>query len=62
MANWEAFNIHLFSLSLTGIAFAWYTTLPPNSIYLWGDLEKKIHVHFFSKEYELDLIDLATLR
>jgi hypothetical protein len=32
LADGEAFRIRLFSLSLTGIAFAWYVTLPPNSI------------------------------
>jgi hypothetical protein len=52
----------LFSLSLTVIAFAWYAPLPPNSIYSWGHLEQKLHDHFFSEEYELDLIDLVALR
>jgi hypothetical protein len=28
----EAFRIRLISLSLTSTAFAWYATLPPNSI------------------------------
>jgi hypothetical protein len=32
IANGEAFRIRLFSLSLIGIAFAWYATLPPNFI------------------------------
>jgi ABC-type transport system involved in cytochrome bd biosynthesis fused ATPase/permease subunit len=27
-----------------------------------GRLEQKFHDHFFSKDYELDLVDLATLR
>jgi hypothetical protein len=62
LANTEAFHIHLFSLSLTGTAFAWYVTLPPNSILSWGDLEQKIHEHFFSGDYELDLVDLVALR
>jgi hypothetical protein len=58
----EAFRVHLFSLSLTGTLFAWYATLPPNSILSWGDLEQKFHDHFFSEDYELDLVDLVTLR
>jgi hypothetical protein len=62
LANTEAFRVRLFSLSLTGTAFAWYTTLPPNSISSWGDLEQKIHDHFFSGYYELDLVDLVALR
>jgi hypothetical protein len=58
----EAFRVRLFSLSLIGTTFAWYTTLPPNSISSWGDLEQKIHDHFFSGDYELDLVDLVALR
>jgi hypothetical protein len=55
--------MHMFlSLSLTGTAFAWYATMPPNSIYSWGYLEQKLHSHFFTGVYELDLVDLAALR
>jgi hypothetical protein len=54
--------VHLFSLSLTGTTFAWYATLPPNSILLWGDLEQNFHDHFFSGDYKLDLVDLVALR
>jgi hypothetical protein len=54
--------VHLFSLSLTGTAFAWYATLPPNSILSWGDLEQKFHDHFFFGDYELNLGDLVALR
>jgi hypothetical protein len=39
----EAFRVCLFSLSLTGTAFAWYTTMSPNSINSWNDLESKFH-------------------
>jgi hypothetical protein len=62
LADTEAFRVRLFSLSLTGTAFAWYATLPPNSISSWGDLEQKFHDHFFSGDYELDLVDLVSLR
>jgi hypothetical protein len=54
--------IFVFSLSLTGTAFAWYVTLPPNSINLWNDLESKFHEHFFFGEYELGLVDLVSVR
>jgi hypothetical protein len=43
LADTEAFRVRLFSLSLTGTAFAWYATLPPNYISSWGDLEQKFH-------------------
>jgi hypothetical protein len=49
LADGEAFRVRLFSLSLTGTAFAWYTALPPNSINSWNDLESKFHGHFFSQ-------------
>jgi hypothetical protein len=62
LADTEAFRVRLSSLSLTGIAFAWYATLPPNSILSWGELEQKFHDHFFSGDYELDLVDLVALR
>jgi hypothetical protein len=62
LADTEAFHVRLFSLSLTGTTFAWYATLPPNSILSWGDLEQKFHDHFFSGDYELDLVDLVALR
>lgn len=35
--------------------------LPPNSISSWDDLENKFHKHFFSEDYGLDLVDLASL-
>jgi hypothetical protein len=62
LADTEAFRVRLFLLSLTGTAFAWYATLPHNSIFSWRDLEQKFYDHFFSGDYELDLIDLAALR
>jgi hypothetical protein len=36
LADTKTFRVRLFSLSLTGTVFAWYTTLPPNSILSWG--------------------------
>jgi hypothetical protein len=62
LAGTEAFRIRLFSLSLTGSAFAWYSSLPPNSINSWDEMVTKFHEHFFSEEYELELVDLAKIR
>jgi hypothetical protein len=36
LVDTEVFHVHLFLLSLTGTTFAWYATLPPNSIFSWG--------------------------
>jgi hypothetical protein len=62
LTDGEAFRVRLFSLSLTGTAFAWYAALPPNSINSWNELESKFHEHFFAGEYELGLADLASVR
>jgi hypothetical protein len=62
LADGEAFRVRLFSLSITGTAFAWYAALPPNSINSWNDLESKFHEHFFSGEYKLGLADLASVQ
>ena len=36
----NALKVRLFSMSLLGSAFMWFTTLPANSILYWADLEK----------------------
>jgi hypothetical protein len=50
------------SLSLTGTAFAWYVALPTNSINSCEELEQKFYEHFFSREHELESVDLALVR
>jgi hypothetical protein len=62
MGRWEAFHVRLFSLSLTGTAFAWYAALTSNFINSWNYLESKFHEYFFFEEYELGLADLASVR
>ena len=61
-ADNDVFRVRLFSLSLTGTAFAWYAALPPNSINSWADMEQRFHEHFFTGDYELGLADLASVR
>jgi hypothetical protein len=58
----EAFRVRYFPLSLTGPAFTWFTSLPPQSVNTWRDLEQKFHAHYFSGRTEKKLIDLATLK
>jgi len=58
----DALKVHLFSMSLSGSAFTWFTTLPANSIPLWANLEKQFHQFFYSGVYEMKLIDLTNLR
>jgi hypothetical protein len=49
--NFNSLKVRLFSLSLTGTAFAWFSSLAPNSIDSWDLLDQKFHDHFFSGSY-----------
>jgi hypothetical protein len=57
----EALHVWLFSLSLTGTAFAWFSSRPSYSIYRWEPLKWKFHEHFYSSISEAKLADLTTL-
>ena len=39
----DALRVRLFSLSLTRTAFSWFSSLAPNSIHNWNQLEHKFH-------------------
>jgi hypothetical protein len=58
----DVHKIRMFPLSLTGIAFNWFTSLPLNSFDSWVRLEQKFHNYFCNREVELRLFDLASLR
>jgi hypothetical protein len=58
----DVHKIRIFLLSLTGAAFNWFTSLPPNSIDSWVSLEQKFHDSFYNGEVELRLSDLRSLR
>jgi hypothetical protein len=49
-------------LSLTGSAFTWFSSLAPNSVDSWNQLEQKFHDHFFSGDYRLKLTDLTMVK
>ena len=55
-------KVHLFSLSLIGTAFSWFSSLAPNSITSWEQLEQKFHDHFFSGSHELKLSHLTSVK
>jgi len=46
--NRAELRARLFSSSLSGSAFTWFISLPPNSVITWADLEKQFHKYFFS--------------
>jgi hypothetical protein len=58
----DALKIHLFPLSLIGTAFSWFSSLSPNSVDSWEQLECQFHDHFYSPKNELKLSDLTSVR
>ena len=58
----EAHRVCFFSLSLSGPAFTWFSSLPVNSIANWTNLEKKFHTYFYTGIGEKKIIDLTTIR
>ncbi|KAK1691790.1 hypothetical protein QYE76_008487 [Lolium multiflorum] len=42
----DQLRVRFFSQSLTGSAFGWYTSLPPDSIRSWKQLEEQFHTQY----------------
>ena len=58
----DMYKLRLFPLSLSGAAFTWFTSLLPNSVYTFTDLEQKFHDYFFTGETELKLSHLTSVK
>jgi hypothetical protein len=58
----DALKLKMFSLSLSGTTFTWFTSLAPNSIFTWAELEHKFHEYFYSGDTELRLSHLTTIK
>jgi hypothetical protein len=58
----NALKVRLFSLSLTGTTFAWFSLLAPGSIISWDMLERNFHNNFYSGSIQLKLTDLTSVR
>ncbi|KAK1631892.1 hypothetical protein QYE76_006207 [Lolium multiflorum] len=58
----DPLRVRFFSQSLTGSAFGWYTSLPPDSIRTWKQLEEQFHTQYHSEASESGLADLAQIR
>jgi hypothetical protein len=54
--------VRFFSQSLTGPAFGWYTSLGPDSIHTWKQLEEQFNIQYYSKAAEAGIADLAQVR
>jgi hypothetical protein len=52
-------KLRLVPLSLSGIAFSWFSALPPGSILTLAHLEQRFHDHFYSGENEHKLCHLT---
>ena len=58
----EFHKMKYFPSSLTKSTFTWFTTLPPNSIYTWAQIDRVFHQHLFGGETQVSLIHLATMK
>ncbi|KAK1645578.1 hypothetical protein QYE76_063383 [Lolium multiflorum] len=48
----DELRVRFFAQSLTGSAFGWYTSLPPNSVRTWKQLEEQFHIQYHSEASE----------
>jgi hypothetical protein len=51
----DPLRVRFFSQSLTGPAIGWYTSLGPDSIRTWKQLEEQFHIQYHSKAGEATL-------
>jgi hypothetical protein len=54
--------MRIFPLSLSGTVFTWFTSLSPNSIFTWAQLEQKVYEYFYSGDIELRLSHLTVIK
>jgi len=57
----EAHKVRFFPLSLSGPAFSWFSSLEPNLITGWVNLENKFHAYFYSGTGEKKITDLTSM-
>ncbi|MCH80091.1 hypothetical protein A2U01_0000853, partial [Trifolium medium] len=62
LANNENLRMKYFPNSLTKNAFTWFTTLPPNSIDTWAQLERLFHEQFYMGQTKISLRELASVK
>ncbi|KAK1604956.1 hypothetical protein QYE76_028629 [Lolium multiflorum] len=55
----DELRVRFFAQSLTGSAFGWYTSLPPDSIRTWKQMEEQFHMQYHSEASEAGIADLA---
>jgi hypothetical protein len=58
----DALKLRMFPLSLSGTIFTWFTSLAPNSVFTWAQLEQKFHEYFYSGDTKLRLSHRTTIK
>jgi hypothetical protein len=58
----DVLKLRMFPLSLSSTAFTWFTSLAPNSIFTWAQLEQKFHEYFYSGDTEFRLSHLTAIK
>jgi hypothetical protein len=54
--------LRMLPLSLSDTAFSLFTSLAPNSIFTWAQLEQKFHEYFYSGNTKLRLSHLTAIK
>jgi hypothetical protein len=58
----DPLRVRFYSQSLTGPAFGWYTSLGPDSIRTWKQLEEQFHIQYHLEAAKAGIADLAQVR
>jgi hypothetical protein len=58
----DALKLRMFHLLLSRTAFTWFTSLAPNSIFTWAQIEQKFYEYFYSIDTELRLSHLTAIK
>lgn len=61
LATHDNYKLRLFGNSLTGWAFGWFSSLSPNSILTWQDMERLFHGQFYRTQPEVCIADLSRI-
>jgi hypothetical protein len=58
----DALKLRIFPLLLSSTVFTWFTSLAPNSIFTWDQLEQKLHEYFYSGDTKHSLSHLTAVK
>jgi hypothetical protein len=58
----DSLKLRMLPLSLSDTAFTWFTSLAPNSIFTWAQLEQRFHEYFYFGDTELILSHLTIIK